>query len=141
MAVTAGATPSQQWLVAFLDDDHIADQAIVFTREVVEHQAAKIMTRSCPAGSPTAMRITCSGCAWRGCDRPGRRRLICARDDRRAPRIVEGPAPQAPQHQQAAAAQHRQPGTAFRRAPARREVEGYSPHGQLPETNRDLWNA
>jgi hypothetical protein len=41
-AVMAGVAAVVQWLVAFLDDDHIADQAIVFTRQVVEHQVAKI---------------------------------------------------------------------------------------------------
>lgn len=41
-AVVAGVGAVVQWLLGFLDDDHIADQTIVFTRQVVEDQAKKV---------------------------------------------------------------------------------------------------
>ncbi len=37
-AVVAGVGAVVQWLLGFLDDDHIADQTFVFTREVVQKQ-------------------------------------------------------------------------------------------------------
>jgi hypothetical protein len=40
-AVVAGVGAVIQWLLGFMDDDHIADQTIVFTREVIESQLTK----------------------------------------------------------------------------------------------------
>jgi hypothetical protein len=40
-AVVAGVGAVLQWLLGFLDDDHIADQTFVFTRQVVENQLRK----------------------------------------------------------------------------------------------------
>ena len=40
-AVTAGVGAVVQWLLGFLDDDHLADQTFVYTRQVVEDQLAK----------------------------------------------------------------------------------------------------
>jgi hypothetical protein len=40
-AVVAGVGAVVQWLLKFLDDDHIADQTFVFTRQVVEDQLKK----------------------------------------------------------------------------------------------------
>src|SRR6266536_763538 len=37
-ALVAGAGAAVHWLVGFTDDDHIADQTFVFTRQVVEDQ-------------------------------------------------------------------------------------------------------
>jgi hypothetical protein len=41
-AVVAGVGALLHWLLGFLDDDHIADQTIVFTREVVQKQLPKV---------------------------------------------------------------------------------------------------
>ena len=41
-AVVAGVGAVLQWLLSFLDDDHIADQTFVFTRQVLEDQLRKI---------------------------------------------------------------------------------------------------
>lgn len=40
-AVVAGVGAVLDWLLGFLDDDHIADQTFVFTRQVVEDQLKK----------------------------------------------------------------------------------------------------
>jgi hypothetical protein len=40
-AVVAGVGAAIHWLLGFLDDDHIADQTFVFTRQVVEDQLRK----------------------------------------------------------------------------------------------------
>lgn len=40
-AVVAGVGAVLQWLLGFLDDDHIADQTFVFTRQVIEDQLKK----------------------------------------------------------------------------------------------------
>jgi hypothetical protein len=40
-AVVAGVGAVLQWLLGFLNDDHIADQTIVYTRQVVEDQLRK----------------------------------------------------------------------------------------------------
>jgi hypothetical protein len=40
-AVVAGVGAVVQWLLGFLDDDHIADQTFVFTRQVVVDQLTK----------------------------------------------------------------------------------------------------
>lgn len=41
-AVVSGVGAVVQWLLGFLDDDHIADQTFVFTRQVVEDQLKKV---------------------------------------------------------------------------------------------------
>lgn len=41
-AVVVGVGAVIQWLLGFLDDDHIADQTIVFTRQVLQDQLAKV---------------------------------------------------------------------------------------------------
>jgi hypothetical protein len=41
-AVVAGVGGVVQWLLGFLDDDHIADQTVVFTREVVLKQLPSV---------------------------------------------------------------------------------------------------
>jgi hypothetical protein len=41
-AIVAGLGAAIQWLLGFLDDDHIADQQIVFTREVVVKQLPNV---------------------------------------------------------------------------------------------------
>jgi len=41
-AVVAGVGALIQWLLGFLDDDHIADQTVVFTREVVVKQLPSV---------------------------------------------------------------------------------------------------
>lgn len=41
-AVVAGVGAVLQWLLGFLNDDHIADQTMVFTRQVVEDQLRKV---------------------------------------------------------------------------------------------------
>jgi hypothetical protein len=41
-AVVAGVGAVVAWLIGFLDDDHIADQTIVFTRQVLEDQLVKV---------------------------------------------------------------------------------------------------
>jgi hypothetical protein len=40
-AVVAAAGAVLQWFISLMDDDHIADQTIVFTRQVVENQLGK----------------------------------------------------------------------------------------------------
>jgi hypothetical protein len=40
-AVVAGVGAVLQWLLGFLDDDHLADQTFVYTRQVVEDQLKK----------------------------------------------------------------------------------------------------
>jgi hypothetical protein len=40
-AVVAGVGAAVHWLLGFLDDDHIADQTFVFTRQVIEDQLTK----------------------------------------------------------------------------------------------------
>lgn len=40
-AVVAGVGAVVQWLLGFLDDDHVADQTIIFTRQLVENQLNK----------------------------------------------------------------------------------------------------
>jgi len=41
-ALTAGVGAVVQWLLGFCDDDHIADQTIVYTREVVQKQLPNV---------------------------------------------------------------------------------------------------
>jgi hypothetical protein len=41
-AVVAGVGAVVQWLLEFMDDDHIADQTFVFTREVVQKQLPSV---------------------------------------------------------------------------------------------------
>lgn len=41
-AVVAGVGAVVQFLLGFLDDDHIADQTFVFTRQVIEDQLHKV---------------------------------------------------------------------------------------------------
>jgi len=41
-AIVAGVGAVLQWLLSFLDDDHIADQTFVFTRQVLEDQLRKV---------------------------------------------------------------------------------------------------
>ncbi len=41
-AVVAGVGAVVQWLLGFLDDDHIGDQAFVFTRQTILDQAGKV---------------------------------------------------------------------------------------------------
>ena len=40
--VIAGVGVAVSWLIGLLDDEHIADQTFVFTRQVVENNAAKV---------------------------------------------------------------------------------------------------
>ncbi|WUJ70024.1 hypothetical protein OG809_33625 [Kribbella soli] len=40
-AVVAGVGAVLQWILGFLDDDHIADQTIVYTRQMLDSQIAK----------------------------------------------------------------------------------------------------
>lgn len=41
-AVVAGVGTVVQWLLSFLDEDHIGDQTIVFTRQTLIDQAGKV---------------------------------------------------------------------------------------------------
>jgi PASTA domain len=41
-AVVSGVGAVVQWLLGFLDDDHIGDQAFVFTRQTILDQAGKV---------------------------------------------------------------------------------------------------
>ena len=40
-AVVAGVGAVTEWLLGFLDDDHIADQVFVFSRAVIDEQLGK----------------------------------------------------------------------------------------------------